>query len=90
MVNYYGKLSDAFSTILTLLYYLLHNDAKCKQGIALEAFKGLMPAQLPFYYGTDNEIALSCDASSHGVNAMLSHKTVQKNPLVRVSMDTPL
>lgn len=86
MVNY--KLSDASST--TLLYYPLFKDAKCKLGPALEAYVGVTPfqsAQLPGYFDADDEIVLSCIASFYGVSAMVSHRMVQKNPLLSVSMD---
>lgn len=86
MVNY--KLPDASST--TLLYYPLFKDAKCKLGPALEAYVGVTPfqsAQLPVYFDADDEIVLSCIASSCGVSAMVSHRMVQNNPLLSVSMD---
>ena len=78
MINYYHKFLPNMSTTLQPLYALLHKDTKFEWSAACDdAFwkckQELMKNTVLVHYDPSKEILLACDASSHGLGAVISH-----------------
>lgn len=77
-ISYYRKFIPNCSTLMKPLSVLLQKNVKFRWGDAQEkAFSNLKAAitseSVLHYYDPEKELRLSCDASSFGVGAVLSH-----------------
>lgn len=78
LLNYYNKFLPNLSTVLDPVHKLLHKDIRWQwrkaQQAAFEKSKAMMPsAEVPVQYDLEKDIVLSCDTSTYGVSAVLSH-----------------
>ena len=78
MVNYYGKFLEGLSSTLAPLYALLQKNQKWKWGQEQkDAFakvtQELVSPKLLIHYEPQRKLLLSCDASSYGIGAVISH-----------------
>ena len=78
LVNYYGRFLQNLSSLLEPLYTLLQKDKPWKwTGKERKAFeetkKKLLASRFFTHYDLSKPLRLSCDASSSGVGACLSH-----------------
>ena len=78
LVSYYSKFLPNTATTLAPLYKLLHKDTAWTWGREQQQAFELIKKQLisdPVlsHYSPDQKLLLSCDASSYGVGAVLSH-----------------
>ena len=79
LVNYYGKFLANSSTVLAPLYKLLKKAEPWKWGKDQEAAfqeikNALKSSKLLVHFDASKPLVLSCDASSYGVGAVLSHR----------------
>ena len=79
MINYYSKFLPNMATELAPLYELLRKDTKWHWGKRQEtAWKrskeALLSTKVLVHFNPENEIVVSCDASSIGLGAVLSHR----------------
>ena len=79
LLNYYGKFLPNLSSILAPLYSLLQKQTTWywgakQQKAFVEAKQLLSSPPLLVHYSSQKELVLSCDASSYGLGAVLSHK----------------
>ena len=78
IINYYGKFMPNLSTKLAPLYNLLQKEAKWQWGTKqIKAFQdaknALQDNTLLVHYDSSKQLVLACDASPHGLGAVLSH-----------------
>jgi hypothetical protein len=78
MLNYYNRFLPDLSTKLGPLHELLQKQTKWKWGKAQqEAFDEsklmLQSSKVSMHYDPSRELLLSCDASTYGIGAVLSH-----------------
>ena len=78
LVNYYAKFLPNSATLLAPLYKLLRNSESWRwnkeQQVAFEHIKDMLTAPtLLVHFDDSKPLMLSCDASPHGVGAVLSH-----------------
>ena len=81
LVNYYAKFLPDLATVLAPLYQLLQKHKKWKwneeQAKSFQEVKDLLKSSRVLMYFDDSlPLVLACDASPHGVGAVLSHKLV--------------
>ena len=79
LVNYYAKFISNLSTVLAPLYLLLQKTTQWRWGPKQQAAFDLAKDQLSsdsllVHYDMKKELFLTCDASSYGVGAVLSHR----------------
>ena len=79
LINYYGRFLCNPSTTLAPLHVLLRQETKWQwgkdQNEAFGAAKNLLQSDsLLVHFDQDKPILLACDASPHGVGAVLSHQ----------------
>ncbi|KAL8586184.1 hypothetical protein ACOMHN_057746 [Nucella lapillus] len=79
MVNYYSRFTPNLSAVLAPLYSLLQKGVLCSWGKQqkktwTEAKNLLQSSQVLVHYDSRKDIVLSCDASSYGVGAVISHR----------------
>ncbi|XP_055721195.1 uncharacterized protein K02A2.6-like [Salvelinus fontinalis] len=79
LLNYYNRFLPNLSTLLAPLHQLLRKDVAWKwserQEEAFAKSKVLLQsAEVLVHYSADRDLILSCDASSYGVGAVLSHR----------------
>jgi len=79
MLNYYNRFLPDLSTKLAPLHELLQKQTKWKWGKAQqEAFDKsklmLQSSKVLMHYDPSRELLLSCDASTYGIGAVLSHR----------------
>ncbi|XP_016335635.1 uncharacterized protein K02A2.6-like [Sinocyclocheilus anshuiensis] len=79
LLNYYNKFLPNVSSILAPLHMLLRKDTKWTWGESqTKAFKKskelLQSTDVLVHYSSEKDLILSCDASSYGVGAVLSHR----------------
>ena len=79
LINYYGKFLPDLATVLNPLYCLLHMKVKWnwkeEQEKAFQEAKELLKSpRLLTHYDSTKDLILTCDASSHGVGAILSQR----------------
>ena len=79
VLSYYGKFLPYLSTVLAPLYRLLRVTNKWKWSKAeQQAFQAskklLVSSKVLVHYDPEKELILACDASPHGVGAVLSHR----------------
>ncbi|KAG6451048.1 hypothetical protein O3G_MSEX006918 [Manduca sexta] len=80
MVNYYGKFVKNMSTFLSPLYDLLKKGQQFKWGskhnVAFKQIKKLLcSTDVLAHYDMSLETILTCDASAHGLGAVLAQRT---------------
>ena len=78
LVNYYAKFVSNLSSILAPLYLLLQKESPWQWGPEQQsafdvAKEQLFSDSLLAHYDMNKDLILSCDASSYGVGAVLSH-----------------
>ena len=79
LINYYGKFFPNLANTLAPLYSLLQKTTrwswgKPQQSAFQEAKAHLTSEKLLTHYDPSKELLLSCDASPHGIGAVLSHR----------------
>ncbi|XP_061567238.1 uncharacterized protein K02A2.6-like [Cololabis saira] len=79
LLNYYNRFLPNLSTILAPVHRLLRKDTKWQWGKeqvdSFQHSKQLMQsAEVLVHYDPEKDLVLSCDASPHGVGAVLSHR----------------
>ena len=79
LLTYYSKFLPNMSTVLAPLYRLLRRSTSWRWGYAehqaFEKSKQLLTsAPLLVHYDPELELILACDASAHGIGAVLSHR----------------
>ena len=79
LLNYYSKFLPNLSSVLSPLYFLLQADKIWtwghKEKESFTAAKALLSSsKLLVHYDPNKPLMLSCNASSHGVGAVLSHQ----------------
>ena len=78
LVNYYAKFVSNLSSILAPLYLLLQKESPWQWGPEQQSAFDVAKEQLSSdsllaHYDMNKDLILSCDASSYGVGAVLSH-----------------
>ena len=78
LLNYYGRFMCNLSTILAPLYLLLRKETTWRweneQITPFRAAKELLQSEsLLVHFDPDKPLLLACDASPHGVGAVLAH-----------------
>ncbi len=78
LLNYYNKFLSNLSTVLAPVHRLLRKDAKWNWGGEQEAAfaqskKMIQSVQVLVHYDLQKDVILSCDASTYGLGAVLSH-----------------
>ena len=78
IINYYGKFMPNLATKLAPLHKLLQKHAKWQWGTQqIKAFQdaknALQDNTLLVHYDSSKQLVLACDASPHGLGAVLSH-----------------
>ena len=80
LLNYYSKFLPNLSSVLSPLYSLLQADKiwtwghEEEESLVTAAKALLSSSKLLVHYDPNNPLMLSCDASSYGVGAVLSHQ----------------
>lgn len=79
MVNYYSRFLPNLSTVLAPLYCLLQKGVEWSWGERqeqawTESKRLLQSPQVLVHFDSTKDIILSCDASSYGVGAVISHR----------------
>jgi len=79
LVNYYGRYISNLCTVFAPLYRLLQKEVKWQWGRneqrALSLSKQLLASsRVLMHYDSSKPLLLTCDASSHGLGAVLSHR----------------
>ena len=75
MLNYYQKFLPNLSSELKPLYDLLRNDTKFQWRKAFLRSKELMRSStLLVHYNPELPLLIDCNASPHGLEAVLSHR----------------
>ena len=79
LLSYYEKFLPNLSTVLAPLYCLLRLTSKWKcskaEQQAFQASKKLLvSSKVLVHYDPEKDLILACDASPHGVGAILSHR----------------
>lgn len=79
MLTYYNRFLPNLSTLLHPLYSLLQSKVKWSWGKEqeksfVESKKLLKSASVLVHYDPSKELIVACDASAHGVAAVLSHR----------------
>ena len=92
IINYYGKFMPNLSTKLAPLYELLQKQVKWHWGTKqIKAFQdaknALQENTLLVHYDSSKQLVLACDASPHGLGAVLSHiiEDGQEKPIAYAS-----
>ena len=78
IVNYYGKFIQSVADLCALLNELLQKNTPWMwTATCMESFnqlkQALGSAEVLCHYNPSEEISLACDASAHGLGAVLSH-----------------
>lgn len=83
LANYYGKFVSNMAGTLSPLYKLLRKDVKfdwsteCNK--AFETIKrAIMSDNILTHFNPNLPVVLTCDASNHGIGAVLSHRSEDK------------
>ena len=79
LLSYYSRFIPNLPNTLAPLYQLLHKSTQWKWGKqereSFKASKGLLlSSQVLVHFDPKHPIVLACDASSHGIGAVLSHR----------------